>query len=194
MKPLMLGVLVAGLAVAGSAAAQRYDSRDDGRSERYEDNYDYARVVRVDPIIVADDRDLSRERCYQRPSERSYDGREGYYREGGDSDSGNRGLATVLGGVAGAVLGSRVGGGSGQLVGTALGTMVGGVAGRSIYDANHRDYQGDVRVCEPVAYQQERERVQGYDVTYEYAGRTYRTRRDYNPGDRIRVRVDVVAE
>ena len=36
--------------------------------------------------------------------------------------------------------------------------------------------------------------VAGYDVTYEYANRTYRTRTDYHPGDRIRVRVDVQPE
>jgi uncharacterized protein YcfJ len=33
-----------------------------------------------------------------------------------------------------------------------------------------------------------------YDVTYEYAGRTYTTRTDYDPGERIRVRVEVHAE
>ena len=48
-----------------------------------------------------------------------------------------------------------------------------------------------MRVCEPVSYRRERDRVDGYDVTYEYAGRMYHTRSDYNPGDRIRVRVDV---
>ena len=45
-----------------------------------------------------------------------------------------------------------------------------------------------------VGYGSESERVDGYDVTYEYAGRQYRTRRDYHPGERIRVRVDVSAD
>ena len=30
----------------------------------------------------------------------------------------------------------------------------------------------------------------GYDVTYRYDGRTYRTRTPYDPGERLRVRVD----
>ena len=30
-----------------------------------------------------------------------------------------------------------------------------------------------------------------YDVTYEYNGRRYTRRMSYNPGDRLRVRVDV---
>ena len=37
-------------------------------------------------------------------------------------------------------------------------------------------------------------RVSGYDVTYEYGGRTYRTRTGYHPGERMRVRVDVRPE
>lgn len=193
MKTLLLAVLTTGLLTAGGASAQRYD-------DRYGDDrgvYDYARVVRVDPIIVSDYAERSEPRCYERPADGYSDGG-GYYGDGGYASSGDpagRSLATVVGGVAGAVLGSQVGGGSGRLLGTAVGTMVGGVAGRSVYDANHGTYtQGSVRVCDPVTYRDERERVDGYDVTYEYGGRTYHTRSDYNPGDRIRVRVDVVAQ
>lgn len=193
MKILLLGMLTTGLLAAGSASAQHYD----GRYDNDRGAYDYARVVRVDPIIVSDYSERREPRCYERPAD-GYVDRGGYYGDGGYAEARNpssRALATVVGGVAGAVLGSRVGGGSGQLVGTAIGTMVGGVAGRSIYDANHGGYaQGSVRVCDPVTYRDERERVDGYDVTYEYAGRTYHTRSDYNPGDRIRVRVDVVAQ
>jgi uncharacterized protein YcfJ len=35
------------------------------------------------------------------------------------------------------------------------------------------------------------EQVVGYDVTYEYNGRTYSTRTDAHPGDRIQVAVSV---
>ena len=72
----------------------------------------------------------------------------------------------------------------------------GGAAGRAIYEASNRPtYQrGDVRVCEPSGYGSESERVDGYDITYEYAGRQYRTHRDYHPGEQIRVRVDVSAD
>ncbi|NYI18339.1 hypothetical protein FHR53_001826 [Xanthomonas arboricola] len=197
MKTLVLGALVMGLAVAGNATAQRYDSgyRDTYRGGYEEGRYEYARVVRVDPVIVSDSyNERSSERCYNRPSDGYYTSNDGYYRDGGSyggPNASNRGVASVIGGIAGAVLGSQVGGGNGRLVGTAVGTMAGVAAGRSIYEANHRTYQGNVSVCEPVSYRTTRERVDGYDVTYEYAGRTYHTRSDYNPGDRIRVRVDV---
>ena len=101
------------------------------------------------------------------------------------------------------VLGSKIGDGSGRYVGTAVGSMVGGMAGRSIYDNTQRNRQvrrGTVRVCDPEpvnggynGYDGDG-RVSGYDVTYEYANRTYHTRTSYHPGDRIRVRVDVRPE
>lgn len=219
-------VLLLAAAASFDATAQRYDDtggRDGGSSSaRYSSGpqYDYARVVRVvrvDPVIVSDgdgsgrceersdgdyvyNRD-ERDGAYYRQDEDRYrrDDDGGYgddrYRNGGNDSS--RQLATVIGGVAGALLGSQVGGGDGRYLGTAVGTLVGGVAGRAIYQANNRDsvYQrSNVRVCEPLAYGQERERVAGYDITYEYAGRIYQIRRDYNPGDRIRVRVDVSAD
>ncbi|WP_305804415.1 glycine zipper 2TM domain-containing protein [Stenotrophomonas sp. YIM B06876] len=223
--PLLPGVLIVGSLLAFDASAQRYDDGAYVPDSRYYDDgqyrpgaygngpqYDYARVVRVDPVIV-DDGAGRGQRCYDRAggdyvSNNGYrddgDYRDGDYRNdgyrdqryGGGNEAGRQ-LATVIGGVAGAVLGSRVGGGDGRYLGTAMGTLVGGVAGRSIYEANTRNsgYQrSHVQVCEPVGYGQERERVAGYDVTYEYAGRTYHTRRDYHPGERIRVRVDVSAD
>ena len=84
-------------------------------------------------------------------------------------------------------------------------SMVGGMAGRSIYDNAQRDrrvQRGQVRVCDPVPAGNGRYgddyygdgRVSGYDVTYEYGNRTYHTRTDHHPGDRIRIRVDVRPE
>ena len=35
------------------------------------------------------------------------------------------------------------------------------------------------------------ERIEGYRVAYEYHGRRYETRMPYEPGERVRVRVDV---
>ncbi|MEO8365787.1 MAG: glycine zipper 2TM domain-containing protein [Pseudoxanthomonas sp.] len=239
MKRLSATLFVAGLAFAGTAAAQSsgyYSGEQDGNYGSSQGaTYDYARVLRVDPVIGSDYRNGSTPnppQCYYRRADDVYtvnDGyrdrndpyrddryqdRDGYYgsNDGYRDNRGNeanRTVATVIGGIAGAVLGSKIGNGSGQYVGTAVGSMVGGMAGRSIYDNSQRNRQmerrGTVRVCDPVpvasrdgdynggGYNNE-ERMSGYDVTYEYANRTYHTRTNYHPGDRIRVRVDVQAE
>lgn len=180
---------------------------------------DYARVIRVDPVFD-DGRYRSAtvsqpERCYERQTTVAGYGNtygnqrtDGYYPDDGYRD-GNRSrtggsqagatVATVIGGVLGAVVGSQVGGGSARYATSAIGSMVGGMAGRHIYDQQQRDRTGTVRVCDPVPmgerdYAGDDRSVQAYDVTYEYAGRTYTTRTDHHPGDRIRVRVDVRPE
>lgn len=108
--------------------------------------------------------------------------------------------ATVIGGIVGAVVGSQVGGGSARYATSAIGSMVGGMAGRQIYDNAHRQAVpprvGRVVSCDPMpvgAYESGRN-VSMYDVTYEYGGRQYTTRTNYDPGSRIRVRVDVRPE
>jgi uncharacterized protein YcfJ len=86
--------------------------------------------------------------------------------------------------------------------------MVGGMAGRQVYENNRRNSYprtGTVQVCDPVpvsnngynngkGYYAGNGGVSAYDVTYQYGGRNYTTRTNYNPGNRIRVRVDVRPE
>ncbi|QQP96035.1 glycine zipper 2TM domain-containing protein [Lysobacter enzymogenes] len=218
-------VTVLGLALAaatGIASAQSYPSGSGAYSGNY-NNYntgstsyssqvDFARVVRVDPVFETYSQPVSAPRCYERPTYvqggsdyygDGYSNNDGYYDQYGSQrrsvgTEGGRTAATVVGGIVGAVLGSKVGGGSARYATSAIGSMVGGMAGRSIYEQNKRSQEpprtGSVRVCDPVpnnGYANEQRSVTAYDVTYEYAGKTYRTRTDHNPGDRIRVRVDV---
>ncbi len=223
MKPLAAS-LIAVLALAAPAMASA-QSRSYTAGYEEQGHYDYARVVRVDPIIEYGGHRTAapQQACHYRRADDVYardDGHyrddgyrrddyyedDGYYRDrGARGDEAGRTMATVIGGIAGAVLGSKVGDGSGRYVGTAVGSMVGGMAGRSIYDNAQREratvQRGMVRVCEPLPAGREPRyggyddgRVEGYDVTYEYAGRSYRTRTAYHPGDRIRVRVDVRPE
>ncbi|HXH00969.1 MAG TPA: glycine zipper 2TM domain-containing protein [Xanthomonadaceae bacterium] len=191
--------------------------------------YDYARVIRVDRVTGYNNNSYNNNnynnsgysgtRGYSDPyaqqggyygndryrNNNGYSSRDPYYpqqqsRYGGSNTGAT--VATVLGGIAGAVLGSKVGGGSGTYAASALGSMVGGMAGRQVYEANQRrNRQGNVEVGEVSSrdgynnsYPTGNGQAGGYDVTYEYAGRTYRTRTNYHPGDRIRVRVDVRPE
>ena len=254
MKGLLVSALALGLFAASSGAfAQsyndqryndqrygnddsRYDNRqygaqDDGYANPDDGGYsDYARVIRVDPVL-ADDADQyqarnSTRRCrarttydrYSYEDGRSDYGNDGYYRDDrysnydgyGDArygSNGGRTAATVVGGIVGAVLGSKIGSGSGSVAAAGVGTLLGSMAGREIYDQNQRQTRrGTVVVCDPEPVGDDGDGRDGrydgsginpsagYDVTYEYNGRQYTRRMDYNPGDRIRVRVDVSAE
>ena len=246
MKRLSASILAIGLAASsGLASAQSYGSYggyDDDPAYRNPNAvqpagsgyYDYARVVRVDPVMGSGygSYPSSSQRCYSESGGYAQDGyyngngrsdgyydqygnyrRNGYangnnggyydqygnYHQAGGSNTG-RTVATVVGGIAGAVLGSKVGGGSGSVAASAIGTMVGGMAGRQVYDNAHRQQRtASVRVCDPVPangsyYGTSNGGVAAYDVTYEYGGRRYTTRTSYNPGERIRVRVDVRPE
>ena len=185
MKRLVLSVLAVAMATtAGAASAQSY--RDPYASAPYGSyesrareaaHYDYARVVRVDPVFrnVRDYPVRDARHCRTRrddyASHDPYRDDDYYYGDGGYRDDGDyrrnepyrdmrrdengRMVATVIGGIAGAVLGSKIGDGSGQYIGTAVGSMVGGMAGRGIYEANRRSRDardGYVTVCDPEPY------------------------------------------
>ena len=181
MKRLSAALLAIGLAASGSAFAQSgyYSSANGyGNNNQYSGNqddyqqgeafYDYARVIRVDPVLGAYRSTSSRygngnygnPRCYETRSAGSYQrdgyygndayGTNGYRNEGyygndpyGSSQYGGstagRNVATVVGGIAGAVLGSKIGGGTGTYAATAIGSMVGGLAGRQVYENTQRD-------------------------------------------------------
>ena len=116
------------------------------------------------------------------------------------------GAATVLGAIAGGVLGHQVGGGHGKDAATAGGAIVGGIVGNQIdrdqgnvgqpsesVEIERRPVTREVQRCRTV--QEVREVPVGYDVAYRYAGREMHTRLPYDPGRRIRLAVDIrVAE
>lgn len=222
---IAVAMIATGLMVSGTAFAQQgyypqpYPEAGYGQQGQYE----YARVIRVDPVYDSRYSTASnRQRCYQQPvayGNGQYPNNNGYYGNGGYTNGyyGNNGyyggdqryggsqvgrnVATVVGGIAGAVLGSKMGGGTGSYAASAIGGMVGGMAGRGIYDRvqenRYGNRTGTVTVCDP-------EPVRGtyaggsgttaYDVTYEYGGRQYTSRMNYHPGDRVRVRVDVIPQ
>lgn len=96
------------------------------------------------------------------------------------------GAGAVVGAITGGILGSQVGNGSGQTAATALGIIGGAILGDQI--------EGEpapvVRMANSCTQQITTEnRVVGYNVVYEYAGRQYTTQMSTDPGSHIPVHV-----
>lgn len=99
-------------------------------------------------------------------------------------------LGAIIGGVAGAIIGSQVGRGNGRVAAGAVGAGVGAVVGDRIDNNQPTAYATrPVQSCYAVDNWQTVNR--GYLVTYRYNGRDYSTVMDNDPGDSLRVRVDI---
>jgi len=208
---LAVPFLAASLLAAGVASAQAYGSPYGapvaGDAMAATDGYyDYARVVRVVPVAgpaqgypaAGAPRCVTRQEAYAGgygPDGRYYGDYYGDTQRNRGSEGG-RTMAGIVGTVIGAVVGSQVGGGSARYATAAIGSAVGNAAGKQVYDNAHRDDgPAMVTVCDPVDAGRPYPAARTvYDVTYEYAGRTHVARMAYDPGDRVRVRVDVRPE
>jgi len=101
----------------------------------------------------------------------------------------------LLGTIIGGALGNAVGHGkSNKRVGTVVGAVLGLSIGRDIVAANSHgrvtEYE-TVRQCETIYDYHEEERLIGYQVRYRYNNEDYSVRMDNDPGQQVRVRVDV---
>lgn len=188
-RPLLIAATFVFAAVAGNAVA---GPRDRHHYDEYGAAYDWAKVVDVAPIIGESSRPVHREQCWDEPV------RERYVYDDYRRPRGSAG--PVLGAIVGGVVGNQFGSGSGKVAMTAAGAALGHAIARDSqrYDdryaySRHPGYERVTYAerCRTVTDYVRDERVMGYDVTYRYHGQTYRTRTDYHPGDRIRVRVDV---
>ncbi len=163
---------------------------------RYDNEYTYAPVVDVQPIYETIRVPQNRRVCEDR--NRSPRGRSNGQRR-------TSGGGAVLGGIIGGLLGNRFGDGHGRDAATAVGIIAGAAIGSGA-DRNNRHYNSRYsnsrynnrdsrRQCYTQRDYYEEQRITGYDVAYEYIGRTYHTRMQNHPGDRVRIQVNVqVAE
>jgi uncharacterized protein YcfJ len=138
---------------------------------------DYGRVTRVTPVTEQINRPHQECRTeyvqVQQPQERGVGG-------------------SILGGLLGAAVGSQVGGGHGKTAATAAGAIAGAVIGDRTQNANVQPgavQEQAVKQCRMVdSYET---RTTGYNVEYDYRGRNYTNFMSYDPGQRIRLRVNV---
>lgn len=105
----------------------------------------------------------------------------------------------IVGAIIGAAIGNAVGHNkTNKKVGVAVGAVLGGSIGWDIqrrrrqghHQSQHVAY-GAEEICETVYETEQRQQLDGYDVTYRYAGQTHTTRMDHDPGQYLQVRVRV---
>jgi len=99
----------------------------------------------------------------------------------------------ILGGLVGGLAGNQVGGGTGRSVATAAGAIAGALVGDRVDNANTPNQgpvtEQQVRQCRTVDHWESR--TTGYEVTYDYRGRSYTDIMSYDPGERVRLHVNV---
>ncbi|MEX2257470.1 MAG: glycine zipper 2TM domain-containing protein [Woeseia sp.] len=182
-----LGIVLGALALVSATAFADddyyYDDDDYGRHARPGPVYAYAQVLRADPIVryvtvrqpVQECWEESREYVVDRSPSRSAGG-------------------TLLGAIVGGVIGHQFGSGRGNDAATAAGALVGAAVGNNS-SRRHADerqvYSRPVRRCNTNYTSHQEERIDGYNVLYRYQGQKYATRMPYDPGKRLRIRVDV---
>ena len=99
------------------------------------------------------------------------------------------GAGAVIGAIAGGAMGNAIGDGNGRAAATALGLFGGAILGNRIEGKG----QSHLRTVQECSTQQVMEnRVVGYNVVYDYAGRQYNTQMPQDPGRWVPVSVQPV--
>jgi uncharacterized protein YcfJ len=112
------------------------------------------------------------------------------------ADDGGITEGEIIGGIAGGIIGNQVGGGSGKTAATGVGVLIGSIVGNQLQNgATTEDTVHTVRkpnkkrrVC--VHEERPKKIITGYDVTYEYSGRSSNGYLPYRPGEFVDVSVN----
>jgi len=177
-------MVTAATLLAGATTAQADDN--DRQSRNSGAQYDYAQVLSARPIVRHVTVTTPVRECWQETQ--TYTVNRHY---------GQNGPRTLLGAVIGGVIGHQFGSGRGNDAATIAGALIGAAVGNDAARQGRDEHYGAERHSRPVQrcetqYREHREeRIDGYNVTYRYNGQKYRTEMPYDPGKRIRVRVDV---
>ena len=186
-----ISILAIGMMLCAASLSAQTQVRPNPAPRDDNARYGWADVLRVDPVY---EENSSGE---QTPPPPCYE--EQVPVRGGpqaEDDSGKRTAGGVLGAIVGGILGHQVGKGDGRKIATVGGAAAGAVVGSNIA-ANSGNERQD---APPQKYTIERRcpggdpngrHIAAYDVEYRYRGDVYTARLGYDPGDRIRVKVNV---
>jgi len=148
--------------------------------------YDYARVVRSEPIVRYVTVKTPVRECWQETEYVAH-----------RRPVPGAGASTFVGALIGGVVGHQFGSGRGNDAATVAGTLIGAAIGndqaKRRYGADYRsvEYERPVERCATRITERTEERIDGYRVTYRYNGQNYMTDMPYDPGRELRIRVDI---
>jgi uncharacterized protein YcfJ len=95
------------------------------------------------------------------------------------------GAGALMGAIAGAAVGNQIGGGSGRALATVAGFMGGAILGDRIENPGSQ-IQNQTTCTTQTVYEN---RLSGYNVVYEYAGKQYSVQLPQDPGPTIQLQV-----
>jgi len=177
----LTSLAVASLILVVSPASASGNANSYGSSRAV---YDYANVLSVEPVI--------RYVTVTTPVKECWDDVQTYTtRHYAPGRAGKTLFGAIIGGVIGHQFGSGHGNDAATIAGTLIGAAIGNESARNGPTYHTTRYTRPVRHCETNYQSHEEERIDGYDVVYAYNGRKYATRTPYDPGNRIRIRVDI---
>jgi len=153
-------------------------------SNAWAQSYDYAKVISAEPIVNYVTVKTPVRECWEEMQ---------YYTV--DRNAGRHGGSTLLGAIIGGVVGHQIGSGRGNDAATVAGTLIGAAIGNDTSRKRHGSaverHGQPVERCETRYRSHQEERIDGYRVMYRYHGQKYVTEMPYDPGKRIKVRVDI---
>lgn len=200
--------LLATLLVGASTTAMANDS------PRLKHRFtEFANVVNVEPVFKQVRYERPEKECWIEQQEQivTYEGSTQSYGRPIHQSRGSSGGDVIIGGIIGGVIGNQIGrhGGRGTRNGaTVAGAIIGSALANESRSSNTRRHRRHQRVetvqprrvtttkpverCRETMHTTYEQRVQAYDVTYEYRGRTFTTRMKRDPGNQIELQVNVV--
>ncbi len=186
MKSLQTTFAVAVLVFAGGVAAGDGVSRGAFKDHDFatrQQYFDYARVISARPIYREVEISRPVRECWEEPV---YHTRHGYPKSAG---------GMLAGGLIGGIVGHQIGKGNGRKLATAMGTLIGAGIGHEAVNGHARShketlvgYEEHCKTHHQVSYE---EVIDAYDVVYRYRGRRHRIEMPYDPGERIKMRIQI---
>ena len=181
-KQLITGLMITGMSCSLALADSNHNY---GKGKHHnKGRFDHARVLNVDPITET--------LTHRVPTETCWTERVRYESRGDHSYT-----PSIIGGILGAAVGNSLGHKRHKtnraikaVALGALGASIGNEISRNHNRSSAVTYRNEER-CEVTYDTSYEEQIVGYDVTYRYRGETYHTKMDYDPGNKIRVRVNV---